>query len=431
MLSQRQSVRLLAAAFTAGPFDDWESLKSRVSPLVGDLRKARWLTSLSKQLADEFRGAPRPNSHLVCASIRANDAFTNAWRRGKVQINNVASVLEMAPASGAPTAWKIPPITSISGLASTLKLHPDDLGWLTAFGQAEHYLHQWREKRKSGHWRLLEVPKPLLKQAQRQILRQILDEIPPHESATGFRRGSSIRDYVSPHTNQQLLVRMDLEDFFPSIGAARIMRLFMTAGYPETIASLLTRLTTHAAPIDVIASKPLTFAQRNRLCSPHLPQGASTSPALANLSAFRLDCRLAGLAKAAGASYTRYADDLLFSGKADFAQRARRFVDNVGGIVIDEGFQLNHRKTRLQNRGSRQAAAGIVINDAPNIARPEFDRLKAILTNCIRHGPATQNRDHHPDFRAFLGGKVGWVEFINPAKGQQLQKLFSDICWGD
>jgi len=335
----------------------------------------------------------------------------------------------MAPAEGAPRAWALPQIATLGDLAGELGVPQDDFGWLTAYGSAEHYRHGWREKR-SGGLRLIEMPKGLLKHTQRRVLRHILDVIPPHETAKGFRRGSSVRDFVKPHTGRHLLVRFDLEDFFPSIAAARVLRVFLTAGYPEPVARALVRLTTHAVPAEVVAGKALAWVARRRLATPHLPQGAPTSPALANLCAFRLDCRLAGLAKAAGVDYTRYADDLLFSGGEDFARQVKRFVVTAGAVILEEGFQPNHRKTRVMRQGQKQHAAGIVLNDRPNVDRREFDRLKAILTNCVRHGPRSQNRDGHGDFAAHLAGKLSWVGFLNPAKEERLRAIYERIDWG-
>lgn len=429
MSSQAHHIRRLAAALTAGPMDDREALIERAKPLVGDLRKARWLASLVRNLSLEFGEAPRPTMRQVAARIRAHEGFVKAWTAGQGRISIGQPAPQMAPAAGTPGSWSIPEITTLGDLADTLRLHADDLGWLVSMGKVEHYRHRWLVKPKSGRFRLIESPKVLLKFAQRQVLRKILRSIPPHEAAKGFRPGCSVRDFVEPHTGREMVIRFDLEDFFPSITAARVLRIFLTAGYPETVARALTRLTTHAAPSMVLAENPLTWAERRRLATPHLPQGAPTSPALANLSAFRLDCRLAGLAQAAGAAYTRYADDLLFSGGPDFARQARRFEVAVGAILIEEGFSPNHRKTRVLRKGQRQYAAGLVLNEKPNIDRREFDRLKAILTNCARHGPASQNRENHPDFAAHLSGRLAWVGFIHPEKGAKLSAIFKRIDW--
>ncbi len=429
MSSQAHHIRRLATALTAGPMEDREALVARAKPLVGDLRKARWLASLARKLSLEFGEAPRPTVRRIAERIRAEEGFIKAWTegRGRISISHVTP--QMAPAAGAPRTWEIPEITTLGDLADTLRLHPDDLGWLIS-RNAEHYRHRWQVKPKSGCFRLIESPKVLLKFAQRQVLRKILHAIPPHEAALGFRPGCSVRDFVAPHTGKVLLVRFDLEDFFPSITFARVLSVFLTAGYPESVARALSRLTTHAAPSSILEEKPLAWPERRRLATPHLPQGAPTSPALANLSAFRLDCRLAGLAKVAGADYTRYADDLLFSGGEDFARQARRFEVAVGAIIIEEGFRPNHHKTRVLRQGRKQHAASLVLNEKPNIDRREFDRLKAILTNCARHGPASQNRGNHPDFAAHLEGKLVWVRFIHPRKGEKLRAIFKRIDWG-
>lgn len=431
MPSQAHHIRRLATALVAGPMEDREALLDRVKPLVGDLRKARWLGPLVRNLWLEFSEAPRPTVRQIAGRIRDHDAFIKAWVAGHGRISIGQFVPQMAPAAGAPKMWSIPGITTLADLADALRLHGDDLGWLTSHGKMEHYRYRWQVKPKSGRFRLIESPKTLLKFAQRQILRRILEAIPPHESARGFRPGCSVRDFVEPHCGREILLRFDLEDFFPSVSAARVLRIFLTAGYPETVARALTRLTTRGTPPSILQEKMLVRAERRRLATAHLPQGAPTSPALANLAAFRLDCRLAGLAAAVGANYTRYADDLLFSGGAEFARQAARVETAVAAIILEEGFRPNHHKTRVMRQGQKQHAAGLVLNEKPNIDRRDFDRLKAILTNCVRHGPSAQNREKHPEFAAHLEGQISWVRFIHPEKGAKLRALFERIDWSD
>jgi RNA-directed DNA polymerase len=142
-----------------------------------------------------------------------------------------------------------------------------------------------------------------------------------------------------------------------------------------------------------------------------------------------MDCRLAGLAKSVGAVYTRYADDLAFSGDADFERWVDRFSTHVAAILIEEGFTVHYRKTRVMRQGVRQHLAGVVTNQHMNVMRCDFDRLKATLTNCVRLGPESQNRNAHSDFRSHLHGRVGFVEMINPDKGERLRTIFQQIQW--
>ena len=139
--------------------------------------------------------------------------------------------------------------------------------------------------------------------------------------------------------------------------------------------------------------------------------------------------RSAGLAKAAGARYTRYADDLAFSGGAEFDERVERFSHHAAAVLIEERFAVNHRKTRVMRQGVRQHLAGLVANQHPNVRREEYDRLKAILHNCSRFGPDSQNLAGHSDFRAHLTGRVSFVEMINPGKAARLRELLDRIDW--
>ena len=232
-----------------------------------------------------------------------------------------------------------------------------------------------------------------------------------------------------------MLLRLDLQDFFPGFPAARVQALFRTLGYPEKVADRLGGICTNAVPREVWNTRaPEVDAIRWReartlYARPHLPQGAPTSPALANLTAYRLDCRLAGLAKTAGAVYTRYADDLGFSGGEEFRRVVERFSAHAAALALQEGFSVNHHKTRIMRQGVRQQLAGIVVNQKVNLRRRDLELLEATLTNCVRFGPARQNRENLPDFRAHLEGRVGFVEMVNRVQGQRLRTLLESVQW--
>jgi RNA-directed DNA polymerase len=226
-----------------------------------------------------------------------------------------------------------------------------------------------------------------LKELQREILAGILENIPPHPAVRGFKRFSGPWDIPRP--------------------LRTCWEVWTEAGIEP----------------------PRLQKTRDLYSRPHLPQGAPTSPALANCCAFRLDCRLAGLAKSAGAEYTRYADDLAFSGDESFERCAERFSIHAAAILLEEGFHAQHRKTRIMRQEVRQYLADVVANSHANVIRADFDRLKATLTNCIRQGPESQNRDAHPFFRLHLDGRVAFVEMINPEPGKRLRVLFEQIHW--
>jgi hypothetical protein len=348
------------------------------------------------------------------------------------------------PAAG---GWQIPAIESVGALANWLSLSPSELEWFAdlkrlaarlGHGTTESKLSHYRYRilaKDFGSVRLIEAPKQRLKQIQQKILQEILNNIPHHSAAHGFVAQRSIKTFAAPHVGKRVVLRMDLKDFFPSISGGRIQAFFRIAGYPEPTANLLGGICSNAAPRSLWNKLPRGMdpvqlgAVRNLYSWPHLPQGAPTSPALANLCAFRVDCRLNGLADSMGAVYTRYADDLAFSGGEGFERCAERFATQAACILLEEGFAVNHRKTRVMRQGVRQYLAGLVTNQHLNVVREDFDRLKAILTNCIRHGAESQNREAHPFFQLHLAGRVGFVEMVNPQKGARLRKIFERIVW--
>jgi hypothetical protein len=295
-----------------------------------------------------------------------------------------------------------------------------------------HYRYRWLRK-PSGEPRLIEIPKPRLKTIQRQILKEILNQVPPHHCAHGFTRGRSSLTYVARHLRKGVVLRMDLKDFFHSVPKARIGATFKRLGYPPTVAYLLQGLSTHVTSASLAGSefKKLPWEKQGHLSVKHLPQGAPTSPALANLCAWGLDRRLSGLANRFGLVYSRYADDLAFSGSTQLMGLAPYLQAQIGAIALEEGFKINHHKTRVRTQAQSQRLAGMVINEKPNLAREEYDRLKAILYNCVRYGPESQNRYGIVDFKGHLAGRISHAAWLNPARGKRLKSLWQRIEWPD
>jgi len=398
-------------------------------------RPWRWLRPFVSRYIAAFRHRPRPRRSEVIAFIRADEGFdlaASTYGHKLVIAHWLTEPQRMLP-YGPAADWDLPLITTEGDLARWLALHQSELDWLSdrknlcrkqSNTKLQHYRYLIEPKRRGGI-RLIESPKRLLKDLQRRILEAILHPIPPHPAAHGFVKGRSIVTFASPHTGRPVVLRLDLENFFPSFPAARVQALFRTLGYPDQVADHLMGLCTTSVPRGVLATQP--FEERRLYEQRHLPQGAPTSPALANAMAYRLDCRLSGLARTTGAVYSRYADDLAFSGGEDFRRNVHRFQHHAAAIALEEGFTVNYRKTRIMREGVRQSLAGLTVNQALNLRRNDLETLEAILTNCLRHGPASQNRDAVPDFRAHLAGRISYVEMIHPEKGRRLRSIFDSI----
>ena len=342
--------------------------------------------------------------------------------------------------------WPIAELASVAALAERLELSGGQLAWLAdvrglerrvADEKLRNYRYQARP-RSHGLPRMIEAPKARLKEIQRWVLHEILDHVPAHDAAHGFTRGRSAISHARLHTGRDVVLRLDLKDFFASIPASRVYGIFKTLGYAPSVAHVLTGISTNVIPAAIWAAIPKAadpgliqphFWLGRQLATPHLPQGAPTSPALANLAAFRLDRRLAGLAAVSGLTYSRYADDLTFSGPMRLRRRQRHFEQVVATIVREEGFALNTDKSALRCSCARQTVCGVVVNVQPNATRGEYDQLKATLHNAARSGPGNQNRSYVADFEAHLRGRIAWVASLNPNRGDKLWARFAEIDW--
>ncbi len=410
--------------------------------------RRRWLTPVVADVLHGYHRAPADSPRELAAFIGHTPAFVEALakaarQRRPLRIRQcVLSETESAPFAGERNAAAIP-ISTVAELASMLDVTISELQWFAdtmnwnrraPAGALHHYRYEWRT-RPGRTPRLIEVPQSRLRRVQRSLLESVVGPIPANDAAHGFMAGRSAVTGARLHTGREMVVCLDLTTFFAHVTAPRVYGVFRQAGFSEVVAHLMTGLCTNSVPIRVIAAMPPggdadeRFALRQALAANHLPQGAPSSPMLANLAIRRLDSRLTGWAQAVGATYTRYADDLAFSGDHELARRPDAFVRGVTRIVRDEGHVVNARKTRVRRAGSRQLVTGIVVNERTNLTRHDYDQLKAILHNCVDHGPDSQNRGRHPDFRAHLLGRIGWVRSLNPHRARALEATFARIRW--
>jgi retron-type reverse transcriptase len=237
-------------------------------------------------------------------------------------------------------------------------------------------------------------------------------KLPKSDHAHGFVRGRSIASNAAAHVGKAVVLRFDIKDCFPTIHFGRVRGLLIALGYGYPVAASLAVLMTEARRQPVAAEGKLYHVPTGpRVCV----QGAPTSPGLCNAVLVRLDRRLAGLARKHGFAYTRYADDLTFSGN-DTAKIAK-LLKLVPTIVAAEGFSVNAGKTRIMRAGQRQSVTGVIVNKAMGLSRQDRRKLRAAL-----HRQRTKAVDPTTSAgeRLRLMGKLAYLAMLNKAQAAAL-----------
>lgn len=287
-------------------------------------------------------------------------------------------------------------------------------------------------KKKRGEFRAIDAPIEPLKTIQR-ALNHILEAVyTPHTAAMGFVPGRSVVDNARVHIGQRYVYNIDLKDFFPSITSGRVYARLTSKPFslPPEIASLICDLCCYT----------------NKEGRKVLPQGAPTSPVLSNIICERLDRKLQRLARAYGLRYTRYADDITFSGNTYVFDPEGRFCTLLKHIVEEEEhFVINPDKTRLGHQGVRQEVTGVSVNRKPNVSRDYVRQLRTLLHNWEMNGYEKAQADflehyvktrnlliaYTPRIENVIAGKLLYMKMV---KGETdstcrgLEKRFVTLC---
>jgi hypothetical protein len=317
-------------------------------------------------------------------------------------------------------------LDSVEAFAKALGVTPPTLRWMCFHREVESSSHYqfWTIAKRDGSRRLITAPKAELKAVQRWLLHNVFEKLPVHAAAHGFLTARSIASNAEMHAGADVIVKIDIQDFFPTITFRRVKGLLVKSGLPESVATLCALLATEP-PREVVEFRGRTLYVAKGPRS--LPQGAPTSPAITNAICVRMDRRLSGLAKLFGFVYTRYADDLTFSYRSPADAKGSRAPAPIGAllrgvkdILTAEGFRVHEKKTAVMRRGQSQRVTGLVVN-RPNrdgvakarVPRDVVRRLRAAIHNRER-GKSLE----HAESWAELEGLAAFVHMADPKKGR-------------
>ena len=272
--------------------------------------------------------------------------------------------------------------------------------------------------KKSGGTRHIAAPKTQLKAAQRQVLEQILQKAEVSDLSHGFLKARSILTSAKTHhTSPDLLINIDLENFFPTITFERVRGLYQSFGYSGYIASLLAMLCTYCErmPLEIKGeTKYIKISERV------LPQGSPASPMITNIICRNMDKRIDGLCKKLGLTYTRYADDMSFSYMGDTENLAiGSFLNSINKIIEEEGFHMQKEKTHILRKNNRQYITGIVINNEEiGVPKKWVKILKASIHNAEKlkdSGGSVSNKTIYE-----ISGKIAWLKSVNAKRYEKI-----------
>lgn len=288
----------------------------------------------------------------------------------------------------------LPAISTVDEFSFQTRISIETIDLLTS--RTRCFYKTFTIAKKSGGVRIISHPSRELKALQSWILRNILDRLSVSKHSTGFEIGASILDNATPHIGANYILSLDLENFFPSISSGYVFSIFRSIGYNHCISSILTDLCVYDG---------------------RLPQGAPTSPKLANLVCARLDARISGYAGKKGITYTRYADDITLS--AQTAKKIVRAYNMALRIIHDEHFSINEEKTYFSGTKKQKRITGLIVTErGAGIGRVMLRTMKAKI-----HHLATGQKDN----LSHIIGLLSYIHGVDKKNHKHLIKYIDKI----
>jgi len=299
----------------------------------------------------------------------------------------------------------MPVIFDIKHLAVLLNVeYRQLLGYIYATHKAYHVIEI---PKKTEGTRKIEIPTQQLKMIQSAILKDVLENIRISSNANAYIKGKSIVDNAKYHVGKEYVVSFDLTDFFTTIGYKRVFNIFYYYGYTKEVSYALARLVTKDG---------------------YLPQGSPASPYISNIVCLKLDKRLGKLAEKIGCVYSRYADDITFSGSANILN----YLCLIKKIICEEGFTINDKKTRIQSRYYRQEVTGIIVNNYMRVDRRYKQYLRQQIYYCNKFGVDNHLKKIECEllgYKDHLYGIAYFIKMVEEEDGEKWLKKLDEVNW--
>ena len=319
--------------------------------------------------------------------VHYKDAFIKEAHKTGYSLTNIQRCLDYAEAL---FLHQVPVIYNPTHLSGLVGYKKEYLKKASLF--PNYFYRDFEVAKKNGSKRLISEPLPSLKEIQIWILRNILYKVPSSAFAKAYRPTVTLLENLRFHKKQPKVFTLDLENFFPSIRVEAIENEFLKLGYSKIVSKLLSKLCT-----------------RNGT----LPQGAPTSPYLSNLVFKEADAAIAAYCKEHKIRYTRYADDMSFSGDFDENELLQKVTETVEKM----GLRINAKKTKLMTTGMRQTVTGVVVNEKPQVVFYKRNELRQALYYIQKFGFEEHREYKEIDQKNYLEhllGKINFVLQINP-----------------
>lgn len=347
------------------------------------------------------------------------------------------------------------PIFTLNHLATLSNVSLVKLRKVVSRNESSQYFYRLflikkRTKKKSANARrLICVPDKDLMRVQKTINYLILSNIATHSASFAYAKGSSILDAANVHTGCQWLIKLDIRDFFDSISEKSVYKFFTEVGFTSLLSFEMARICTRVTQYNRLTrgwtgsrDKPGNISSYSSYFRPYvwgsLPQGAPTSPMLANLYARDLDNDITNIALEAGLEYTRYADDITLSTtRKNFSRKqAMLVIRQIYSVIHNYGFNPNYSKTSISPPGARKVVLGLLVNGpSPRLTRDFRNRVKQHLHFCTKSNFGPVNHARHKGFSSVLGfkhhlsGLITYAELIEPDFGTRVRQLYNQVNW--
>ncbi|GAA0435391.1 hypothetical protein GCM10008983_09960 [Lentibacillus halophilus] len=275
------------------------------------------------------------------------------------------------------------------------------------YSMKENLYKEFKIPKRSGGYRKIIAPSENLKYIQRWILNNILHKVDINPHATGFVSSRSIVTNAVRHVGKECVVNLDIKDFFPSITFRQVYSVFQNMGYSKYVSMFFSGFLTYRGV---------------------LPQGGPTSPILSNIVCNRLDERLANLALHINADYTRYADDITFSGHKSVA----KYIKLIKNIIQDEGFEINKKKIRVQHEYHRQMVTGLIVNEILSVPRETKKYLRQQIYFAKKFGVSNSLRKQElekTNYSEYLYGIAYFIKMVEKSVGETFIKELNQVDW--